>query len=277
MAKLSYGRRRAGSSTCMIHICRRDRLCKEAVSCKYVQPAEGGACGPIDRRDNGVGAEKSPDAATRAAARREAAGASASELLEQETAFLVRALEAAQRLHKYPLERAHYLALRVIEHQGPQTVAFRPPSAARQSTVTRQVIEMEQEGLVAKHPNPADRRSALVDITARGLSEAMRMRRQRTEQIDGLVCDWSARQRRDSSSCWHGSTPLWRGARENPPSSGKSARAPHRSDGAAPSWTLATIKADKRLAKMILVVNSRLSVQPVTADEWRVVLALAKG
>ncbi len=41
--------------------------------------------------------------------------------------------------------------------------------------------------------------------------------------------------------------------------------------------TLDEIKADKRLAKMILVVNSRLSVQPVTADEWRVVLALAKG
>ncbi len=41
--------------------------------------------------------------------------------------------------------------------------------------------------------------------------------------------------------------------------------------------TLETIKADKRLAKMILVVNSRLSVQPVTADEWRAVLALAKG
>jgi predicted RNA-binding protein with PUA-like domain len=39
--------------------------------------------------------------------------------------------------------------------------------------------------------------------------------------------------------------------------------------------TLETIKADQRLAKMILVVNSRLSVQPVTADEWRVVLALA--
>jgi len=40
--------------------------------------------------------------------------------------------------------------------------------------------------------------------------------------------------------------------------------------------TLDEIKADKRLAKMILAVNSRLSVQPVTADEWRVVLALAK-
>jgi predicted RNA-binding protein with PUA-like domain len=38
--------------------------------------------------------------------------------------------------------------------------------------------------------------------------------------------------------------------------------------------TLETIKADKRLSKMILVVNSRLSVQPVTDAEWRVVYAL---
>lgn len=32
--------------------------------------------------------------------------------------------------------------------------------------------------------------------------------------------------------------------------------------------TLATIKADKSLADMVLVKNSRLSVQPVTAAEW---------
>ncbi len=161
---------------------------------------------------------------------REAAGASASELLEQETAFLVRALEAAQRLHKYPLERAHYLALRVIERQGPQTVAsIAHHLLLDDSTVTRQVIEMEQEGLVAKRPNPADRRSALVDITARGLSEAMRMRRQRTERIDGLVCDWSARQRRDFVVLLaRFNAALARRARENPPSSGKSA------EGAAP-------------------------------------------
>jgi predicted RNA-binding protein with PUA-like domain len=38
--------------------------------------------------------------------------------------------------------------------------------------------------------------------------------------------------------------------------------------------TLETIKADKRLAKMILVVNSRLSVQPVTDEEWRIVFAM---
>lgn len=32
--------------------------------------------------------------------------------------------------------------------------------------------------------------------------------------------------------------------------------------------TLAAIKADRSLAEMVLVKNSRLSVQPVSADEW---------
>jgi len=127
---------------------------------------------------------------------RQAAGASASARLEQEVAFLMRGLEAAQRLHKFPLERAHYLALLVLEAQGPQTVAaIAHHLLLDDSTVTRQVIEMEQEGLVAKRPNPADRRSALVDVTARGLSEAKRMRDERTERIDALVRGWSERQR----------------------------------------------------------------------------------
>jgi predicted RNA-binding protein with PUA-like domain len=39
--------------------------------------------------------------------------------------------------------------------------------------------------------------------------------------------------------------------------------------------TLARIKAAPALAKMVLVNNSRLSVQPVTEAEWRAVLALA--
>lgn len=33
--------------------------------------------------------------------------------------------------------------------------------------------------------------------------------------------------------------------------------------------TLAAIKAEKPLANMVLVKNSRLSVQPVTAEEWK--------
>lgn len=38
--------------------------------------------------------------------------------------------------------------------------------------------------------------------------------------------------------------------------------------------TLDQIKADPRLEKMVLVRNSRLSVQPVTDTEWDIVLAL---
>jgi predicted RNA-binding protein with PUA-like domain len=39
--------------------------------------------------------------------------------------------------------------------------------------------------------------------------------------------------------------------------------------------TLAEIKTEPRLAQMMLVNNSRLSVQPVRDDEWRIVLELA--
>lgn len=39
--------------------------------------------------------------------------------------------------------------------------------------------------------------------------------------------------------------------------------------------TLEQIKADPRLAEMVLVKNTRLSVQPVTAEEWSIVLELA--
>ena len=41
--------------------------------------------------------------------------------------------------------------------------------------------------------------------------------------------------------------------------------------------TLAQIKVDPRLANMVLVKNSRLSVQPVTPGEWRIVCELGLG
>jgi predicted RNA-binding protein with PUA-like domain len=39
--------------------------------------------------------------------------------------------------------------------------------------------------------------------------------------------------------------------------------------------TLETIKKDKRLANMALVRIGRLSVQPVTDEEWRIILSMA--
>ena len=40
--------------------------------------------------------------------------------------------------------------------------------------------------------------------------------------------------------------------------------------------SLDQIKADSRLGDMVLVKNSRLSVQPVTEEEWRVICTLGK-
>lgn len=41
--------------------------------------------------------------------------------------------------------------------------------------------------------------------------------------------------------------------------------------------TLAQIKGDKRLSDMVLVKSSRLSVQPVKAEEFDLVLSLSEG
>jgi predicted RNA-binding protein with PUA-like domain len=38
--------------------------------------------------------------------------------------------------------------------------------------------------------------------------------------------------------------------------------------------TLASVKADKRLKDMVLAKQPRLSVQPVTAEEWKIVCGL---
>jgi len=40
--------------------------------------------------------------------------------------------------------------------------------------------------------------------------------------------------------------------------------------------TLAQIKADPRLSDMVLVNNSRLSVQPVTTEEWSIICELGQ-
>ena len=39
--------------------------------------------------------------------------------------------------------------------------------------------------------------------------------------------------------------------------------------------SLSQVKADKRLSEMALVRLGRLSVQPVTADEWKIIMELA--
>jgi len=116
--------------------------------------------------------------------------------LEAELAMLVRGLEAVQRKRAYPLERAHYLLIRLIGEEGPQPIG----EIARRllldgSTVTRQVAAMAAAGLVRKEANPADARSALVHATEAGIAKANAMRLQRFERLERLFHDWSEKER----------------------------------------------------------------------------------
>jgi DNA-binding MarR family transcriptional regulator len=112
-------------------------------------------------------------------------------VLERELAFLVRALEAIQRKRNYPLERAQYLLLGLLEQNGPQSVAaLAERLLLDDSTVTRQVAAMEQQTLVDRVPNPGDGRSTLIRATRHGIRTAAQMRDMRTGRIALLFDDW---------------------------------------------------------------------------------------
>ena len=116
--------------------------------------------------------------------------------LEWELVLLVRALEAVQRRRSYPLDRAHYLLLGLLEREGPQSIAALATALLLDgSTVTRQVATMEDQGLVEKQPHPQDGRSALIFATPRGLREAAKMRELRLRRVKALFRGWDGKDR----------------------------------------------------------------------------------
>ena len=118
------------------------------------------------------------------------------DVIEQELGQLARVLEAMQRKRNYPIERAQYLLLRLLEADGPtSTTALASVLLLDDSTVTRQLAAMEAADLIGRKPNPNDRRSSLIHATKHGLSVVRKMRRMRLERIGRLVDDWTASER----------------------------------------------------------------------------------
>jgi DNA-binding MarR family transcriptional regulator len=116
--------------------------------------------------------------------------------LEQELALLVRALEAVQRKRAYPLDRAQYLLLVLLQRDGPQPITTLAEQLLLDgSTVTRQVSAMEQEALIDRLPNPKDGRSVLIRATRYGLRIADQMRDMRLGRIALLFDDWTETER----------------------------------------------------------------------------------
>jgi DNA-binding MarR family transcriptional regulator len=116
--------------------------------------------------------------------------------LEWELVLLVRALEAVQRRRNYPLDRAHYLLLGLLEREGPQSIAALATHLLLDgSTVTRQVAMMEGQGLVEKQPHPQDGRSALICATPHGRRQATKMREIRLRRVKTLFQGWEGKDR----------------------------------------------------------------------------------
>lgn len=89
------------------------------------------------------------------------------------------------------LERAAYPLLRRIG----EAETLRPSDVATAlsldvSTVSRQVKQLELEGLVAREPDPSDGRASVLALTPAGHDALERLRRARREVLADVVGDW---------------------------------------------------------------------------------------
>lgn len=119
-------------------------------------------------------------------------------VIELELLRLVRHLETFGRRssHYQRVDRAGYLALRTIEARGPlSTKALAGTLHLDASTVTRQVTALESEGFVERRPDPTDRRSSTILLTAEGRRTMEGVERERRRHMESLVGDWSEDER----------------------------------------------------------------------------------
>jgi DNA-binding MarR family transcriptional regulator len=94
--------------------------------------------------------------------------------------------------HRFPL--AHGAVLGRLDREGPQSVSdLATAERVRPQSMGQTVGDLEAEGLVARRPDPGDRRRALVELTPEGLSALRSDRRQREGWLaEALAEDLSA-------------------------------------------------------------------------------------
>jgi DNA-binding MarR family transcriptional regulator len=106
---------------------------------------------------------------------------------------LVRRLRAE---HRFPL--SHGVVLGRLDREGPQSVSeLATKERVRHQSMAQTVKDLESEGFVERRPDPADRRRALVVLTAAGRSALAADRRHRVGWLaEALDERLSARERR---------------------------------------------------------------------------------
>lgn len=119
--------------------------------------------------------------------------------IEAQVAMLLRLSDRTRRSsarRRSELERSAYLVLGVLAAEGATNVnAIADALRLDPSTVTRQVLAMEQASLVTRTADPADGRVTLVAATPAGLADLERTRDLRAALYGEILEDWPAADR----------------------------------------------------------------------------------
>ncbi|GIH20832.1 MarR family winged helix-turn-helix transcriptional regulator [Rugosimonospora africana] len=132
--------------------------------------------------------------AATAASHWSAQAADALDLIEVQSAVLVRNFELLRRRADLygDLDRAGYLLLRVLEAIGPADInTLAAAIGLDPSTAGRQVAAMQQAGLIDRAADPADRRRSIITPTPGGHARAVRVRRLRRDNLVELLAGWT--------------------------------------------------------------------------------------
>lgn len=72
-----------------------------------------------------------------------------------------------------------------------------------QSSLSRQVRELVERGLVERHPDPDDKRAHIVRCTPAGMEVLEAVRERRTERLTAQLTDWDQQQATDAIEVLH--------------------------------------------------------------------------
>jgi DNA-binding MarR family transcriptional regulator len=119
--------------------------------------------------------------------------------IEQQMTVLLRRV---QHIHIFTangemdLERSAYGIMCRLADEGPQRLGYLAHAFGLDpSTITRQVQALERAGLVARSPDPADRRASILDLTDEGRAVLARTREHRRRRLEKILADWSEEDR----------------------------------------------------------------------------------
>lgn len=104
---------------------------------------------------------------------------------------LIRLVERGMLPEPGDLDRPSYMLMARLSYGGPARVsALAEAVHSDPSTVSRQVAQLVELGMVERTADPRDRRATLLVLTADGNEQLQRARRRWVDLVDSLVADW---------------------------------------------------------------------------------------